>query len=156
MTVRANSVKLAAVDLAALDALAVESYVVFLSSDERPPEGFAGLLDWRLAGALSRMLTDELVTGVTDDALLSSTHGLAEGRQLAGARLFIFGIGKTVAHPDRFAPVVERAVERLQKAGVRRVAVGVPGLAPDEGTRRVLEAAFEKLQGAEVVIATAA
>lgn len=150
MTVRAASV-----DLAALDALSVESYVVFLASDERPPAGFAGLVDWRLAGALSRLVADGLVTGATDDALLSSTHGLAEGHQLSGARLFVFGIGTTASDPVRFAAVAERAVERLRKAGVRTVAVGVPGHGSNEATRAVLQAAFAKLPEADVVIATA-
>lgn len=147
-------VRSAAVDLAALDALSVESYAVFLAADERPPRGFAGLLDWRLAGALSRLVQDGLVTGADGDALLASTRGLAEGHRLAGARLFVFGIGPAASAPERFANIVERAVAKLRQAGVRSVAVGVPGTAGGEAMRRTLEATFAALEGADVVVAS--
>lgn len=148
------AVRTAVLDLAELDALKVDTYVVFLSESERPPTGLAGLLDWRLAGALSRLLRDGIVDGSQDDALLASTGGLAEGHTLPGSRLFVFGLG---SRPSDFDNVANTAVERLTRAGVQgAMAAGVPGSLPGDAAKRSLEAAFGKLRGADVVIAEAA
>ena len=41
----------------------VDSLCVFVSEDERPLEGVAGYLDWRLCGQLSRVLIQKFFTG---------------------------------------------------------------------------------------------
>src|SRR5947209_16260120 len=74
--------------LEALDQAHAESLCLFVGEDERPLRGLAGLVDWRLAGGLSRFLRSGLVTGTAGDALLTMP-----GPRLGFSRLFIFGMG---------------------------------------------------------------
>ena len=55
----------------ALDQADAEALCLFVSEDERPLTGLAGLVDWRLSGRLSRMIRAGLVIGAAGEALLT-------------------------------------------------------------------------------------
>ena len=74
--------------LEALDQAQAESLCFFVGEDERLLRGLAGLVDWRLAGGLSRHLRSGFVRGHAGDALLTIF-----GPWLGFQKLFIFGIG---------------------------------------------------------------
>ncbi|MCL2669806.1 MAG: hypothetical protein FWE89_03885, partial [Syntrophaceae bacterium] len=45
------------------DTLLRETLVLGFFSDELPPKGFCGLVDWRLNGAISAQIADRRITG---------------------------------------------------------------------------------------------
>jgi len=121
------------VGLEALDALeGVDALCLFLGEDERPLEGLAGFVDWRLCGALSRLLLQGFFTGKKDDQLLLP----AEGR-LTLARIFVVGVGRAQKlDPVHLGEALTAAGEMLRKAGMRSVALPIPeGDHLEEATR---------------------
>jgi hypothetical protein len=112
-------VEVADLSLPALDALEVDSIAALVGA-ERPLSGLAALLDWRLAGAVSRAILEGTVTPEHGEALL-----LPAGTRLRGARVFVFGLGDP--SPRTLALAVRHACEALRRAGARRVAVALPG-----------------------------
>ncbi len=105
--------------LATLDALDVEA-LALLVGPERPLQGLAGLVDWRLCGALTRALRDGLYGGAPGEALL-----LPAGGRLRVPRVVALGLPS----PDRpadFQAAVRNAGEVLRKAGVGSFATSLP------------------------------
>src|SRR2546421_3459881 len=54
--------------LDAIDQAAAESLCLFVTSDERPLTGLAGLVDWRLTARLSRLVRGGQLTGEAGEA----------------------------------------------------------------------------------------
>jgi hypothetical protein len=121
-------IEVADATLASLDALEVDSVAAFAGA-ERPLSGLASLIDWRLAGAVSRAIAAGTVTPEHGEALL-----LPVGGRLHVARAFVFGVDGT--SPRTAALAVRRACEALRRAGARTVAVSLPVGAPIDATTR--------------------
>jgi len=108
--------------LPSLDGLEVDS-VAALVGAERPLAGLAALLDWRMAGAVSRAIRAGTVTPEHGEALLLPTQG-----RLRAPRLFLFGVDDP--SPRSVTLAVRHACEALRRAGAREVAVAFPHGAP--------------------------
>jgi hypothetical protein len=108
--------------LASLDGLEVDS-VAALVGAERPLAGLAALLDWRMAGAVSRAIRSGTVTPEHGEALLLPTQG-----RLRAPRLFLFGVDDP--SPRSVTLAVRHACEALRRAGAREIAIGFPHGAP--------------------------
>jgi hypothetical protein len=120
--------------LASLDALDVDSLAAFVGA-ERPLTGLAALVDWRLAGAVSRAILAGTVTPEHGEALLLPAAG-----RLRAARVFLFGLDDP--SPRSAALAVRHACEALRRAGGRSVALGLPPAHPAPAMARAwLEAA---------------
>ncbi len=75
--------------LAALDALTgYDAVCVLITADERPLEGAAGFVDWRMGGSLSRVLKSGFFTGSPGEKLLVPTDS-----KLPVPMLFAVGLG---------------------------------------------------------------
>jgi hypothetical protein len=121
--------------LEALDQAQAESLCLFVGQDERPLRGLAGLVDWRLAGGLSRFLRSGLVTGQMGDALLTMA-----GPRLGFEKLFIFGMGGAGQGEEELAARLADGLRRLAAAGVRAAAFDLPaGLSVDVGVRTLVD-----------------
>lgn len=121
------------IGLEALDSLdGYDALCLFVGEDQRPLRGAAGYVDWRLCGALSRVLLERFFTGAEGDTLLLPTHG-----RFPVSRIFVIGLGNTRGMtPESLGRALERAAQTLQKAKVENVAVELPAEgALDEGTR---------------------
>jgi hypothetical protein len=105
--------------LAALDALDVDTLAAFVGA-ERPLTGLPSLLDWRLAGAVSRAILDGLVTPEHGEALLLPSAG-----KLRAGRVVLFGVDDP--SPRSLTMAVRRGCESLRRAGAKAVGVGLPG-----------------------------
>lgn len=116
----------------------VDLGVLPIFADERPLQGLAGLVDWRMGGSLSMLLRAGFCTGAAGEAVL-----LPGRRTLPVERLVLLGLGPSRAF-DRAA--AEAAGERLVAVveGLRPgdVLVAMPGRAPE---RAVVEAVFDGL-----------
>ena len=115
-------IEAADLSLAALDALDVDSLAVFVGA-ERPLQGLAGWVDWRLCGALSRALRDQFYGGGEREALLLPSAG-----RVGAARVFFFGLPPAPLAPEVFAAFARTACGALAKAGSDSFATALPPL----------------------------
>jgi hypothetical protein len=76
-------------DLSTLDNLAGDLLAVATFADERPPQGLAGLLDWRLPGRISRWMKSGFYRGAAGEQIL-----FTPGRRLAVEKVLLIGGGE--------------------------------------------------------------
>lgn len=111
--------------LASVDALAgTEAVCCLVTEDERPLPGAAGFVDWRLNGALSRVLKVGFFQGAPGEKLLVPTLG-----QVPAPKLFAVGLGRASAVTALgLEHALTQAGEMLAKAQVSSVALAFPTL----------------------------
>jgi len=106
-----------------LDLAGTEVLVAALASDERPPHGVAGLVDWRLAGRLSRLILEGYATGSVGEVLL-----LPGQPRLPFDKLVLFGLGERSEFNERaFRAAIEHMLQTLQGLRARTAVVELPG-----------------------------
>jgi hypothetical protein len=130
-------IEVAELSLATLDALDVDA-MALLVGEERPLQGLAGLVDWRLAGALTRTLLGGLYAAGSGEALLLPTAG-----RLPVPRLMALGLAPGGGEVG-FAGAVRRLCELAVKAGATSFATAalpVKGVSLAEACRAWLVAA---------------
>jgi len=111
--------------LDALDALTgIEAVCAFVTEDERPLSGATGFLDWRLCGALSKVLGSGFFVGAPGDKLLVPTDG-----RVPAKKVFSVGLGRSTAVTALgLEHALTQAAAMLTKAGVESVALAFPAL----------------------------
>ncbi|NOK19915.1 M17 family peptidase N-terminal domain-containing protein [Corallococcus carmarthensis] len=111
------------VGLEGLDALTgVDALCLFVAEDDRPLPSSAGYVDWRLCGALSRVLQGGFFTGVKDDWLLLPSDG-----KLPVPRIFVVGLGsRKRLDAASLGEALAGAAKVLSRAKVEAVALEVP------------------------------
>ena len=103
-------------DIRTVDA---EAVVVGFHEDVRPLKGGAGVLDWVLCGALSRLIIEGRVRGMVGDVALLTNAG-----KLPARMVFLVGLGSHEAGtPDTLRSAARSAAAGLMGAGVRRAAM---------------------------------
>ena len=96
-----------------------DGYLLFIAEDERPLQGLAGLVDWRLAGGLSRLIEAGAFDGREKERTLASPDGRT--------RVLVFGLGPSASITrERLDVAACAAAEAITRARLGRVAVGVP------------------------------
>lgn len=132
--------EVAELTLASLDAAGADAAALFVGP-ERPLQGLSGLVDWRLAGALSRTLRAGTYGGEGGEQLLVPTNG-----RLGAPRVFCFGVAEPPADEAAFRAVAYRALDALLRAGSRSQLTALPpfgaGLSRPLAARLWLEAAL--------------
>lgn len=121
----------------------IDTLVLFVGQDERPLRGTAGFVDWRLNGALSRILLQGFFTGALGEKLLVPT-----GQRVPMGRIFAVGLGPLATlGAVRLAEVLESAARMLSAAKVEQAALELPGAgALDDATRaQILRRHFTSL-----------
>jgi hypothetical protein len=106
-----------------LDLAATEVLACALAADERPPHGVAGLVDWRLAGRISRLLAQGFATGRVGEVLL------VPGKpKLPFDKILLFGVGARSSFNDAiYRAIVARLLETLEGLRARTAVVELPG-----------------------------
>lgn len=129
-------------DLRKLDLAGTEVLVATLCSDERPPHGVAGLIDWRLAGRVSRLLESGFATGEVCETLL-----IPGKPKLPFDKIVLFGVGDSVEFNERvYRAVLDKILRTLEGLRARTAVVELPGrhfggIAPDRAADILLETA---------------
>ena len=121
------------IGLEGLDSLeGVDALCLFVAEDDRPLPGSAGFVDWRLCGALSRVLQSGFFVGARDDSLLLPTDG-----RFPVPRIFVIGLGRRRGlDASSLGEALAHAGTVLAKARVEAVALEIPASgALDEATR---------------------
>jgi len=125
-------------DLRALDDAPSQLLVLSAFSDERPLESLAGLIDWRLCGALSSWRMGGFSTGELGERILFPTP-----RRLAQSALLFVGLGRREQYrSDRALAVAEAVVEVAAGLRVQELMTGLFKL---EGLASPLERTGPKL-----------
>lgn len=118
-------------NLEALDGLfGYEAHCCFVLEDERPLAGATGFLDWRMCGALSRVLQQGFFKGTPGERLLVPT----DGRVQAG-KIFAVGLGRASSVTALgLEHALSAAATMLERAQVQSVALSFPALPPAVGS----------------------
>ena len=110
--------------LRALDDAPGDLLIVSAFADERPLEGVAGLVDWRLCGALSRFRMNGFSLGVPGERILYPAS-----RRLSHPTVLFMGLGNRAEHrTDRAYAVARSAIDAAVGLGADRVTSGLFGL----------------------------
>lgn len=133
--------------LADLDRVGMEVLAAALFADERPPRGVAGLLDWRCAGRLSRLIQTGFVSGELGEVLM-----LPGKPSMPFDKVILFGAGSSdeLDH-GVFGGLVERLLGTLEGLRARTAVVQLPGrhsgaISPESAVEILLQAAAGKTQ----------
>jgi hypothetical protein len=121
--------------LDAIDGLTgIDAVCLFIADDDRPLSGAAGYLDWRMCGALSRVLLQGFFKGERGEQLLMPTRG-----GVSPVRLFAVGAGNSKSlDASTLGLLMESSALMLRKAGVTSVALSLPKCAVDDARRAEL------------------
>jgi len=92
-------------------------------SDERPPKGNGGFVDWRLNGLVSRLIADGKISGGFSERVLIESQ-----RRIPPQKIVLFGLGK---RRELSYETIREAGARMAETAVRihcyDFAVEVPG-----------------------------
>jgi hypothetical protein len=103
-------------DILTVDA---EAVVVGFHEDVRPLQGGAGMLDWVLCGALSRLIKEGRIRGALGEVALTTTAG-----KFSADKIFLIGMGRrSDASAATLHRIARTAAESLVAAGVGRAAI---------------------------------
>lgn len=106
-----------------LDEIGAEVIACGIYRDERPFAGLAGLLDWRLAGRLSRLAKKGFIVGEVGELLAMPVRP-----RLPFDKLLAFGLGPRGSFGDAtFRTVLERTMNALVGLHVKKAVVELPG-----------------------------
>jgi len=129
-----------------LDLLGTEVVLAPVATDEQPPHGLAGLLDWRLAGRISALIERGFVTGTVGEVVL------VPGKpKLPFDKVLLFGVGPRADFSEPvYRLVVEKMLSTLEGLRVRSAVVELPGrhfdgIRPDRAADILLECAGSKM-----------
>jgi hypothetical protein len=118
-----NDLRFVAPDLRRLDDASAEIIVCGMWQDARPLSGLAGLLDWRLAGTLSRLAKQSFIVGDVGEALV-----LPVRPRLPFDKLLVCGLGARASFGgDTFKVVLERIRGALTGLSAKKAIVELPG-----------------------------
>jgi len=127
-------VRFAAPEMAQLDALRCEALALPFFSDERPLRGPLGLIDWRLCGFVSQLLTSGRVGGALLETVLVPARP-----KLSVDKLFLFGLGSAAELGEtQRASAIVHMLDTMARARVRTSAMVLPGRST--GAVRAVEA----------------
>lgn len=113
--------RLEVVDLPA-DRLPGEALLVPLFADQRPLEGPAALVDWRLDGAVTQLLHAAAITGKSGECL-----GLQTNHKFVASRLVLVGAGRwQTLDRTRYQGLVGRLLQVAESVGVQEAALCLP------------------------------
>ena len=124
-----------------LDEASSEVLACSVFEDDRPPGGTAGLVNWRLAGRLERLMESEFLTGRRGEILL-----LPGRPRLVADKILVLGLGpRPLFDEEAFDAAVSLLLDRLVGLGTRSAIVELPGrqagcLPAEEAADRFLSA----------------
>ena len=125
-----------------LDLLGTEVIMCGVASDEQPPHGLAGQLDWRLAGRISALIEKGFVSGKVAEVVL------VPGKpKLPFDKVLLFGVGPRADFSEPvYRLVIEKMLGTLEGLRARSAVVELPGrpfdaIRPERAADILLESA---------------
>lgn len=142
-------VQLVKPDLHQIDRAAVDTFVLTVFDDQKPPQGLTGLVDWRLCGMMSRMLKNGSVSGRFREVTMLPAYG-----RFPSNRILVFGMGDSADFTQARAREASWLMaERLVKLRATSILTSLPGscsgtVHPRAGMEMFLEE-FSRVFGAD-------
>ena len=97
--------------------------VLGIFSDERPPSGVCGFIDWRLNGMISREIKQGRITGDFMEKIL-----IPFPRRIGTEKLFLFGLGKlSDTNYDRIYTAANHIARTVDKMLINKFSFDLPG-----------------------------
>ena len=125
------------------DSLSCESVVALYFSDQKPLDGPAALLDWRLDGQLTRMLIDGEVRGRAGEHVMLQNNGKLK----AEWALFVGGGKWHGLCQETHAALVRHMVSVARQAGFKDVSLAF--IPHEETDAKMLQQQIEKALAVE-------
>lgn len=130
-------------DLRKIDEAGSEVVVCGVWKDTRPLSGLAELLDWRLAGRLSRLAKQSFLVGDVGEVLVVPVRP-----RLPFDKVLVAGLGPRASFsPATFRTVLVRVLDALDGLSVKKAVMELPGRG---------DAGIEAEQAAEILLDVAA
>jgi len=109
-----------------IDSIETSAIVLLFFHDERPLKGSAGLADWRMNGAISRLIISERINGNNGETTL-----VVPNRRILGDKILMIGLGNSSElTKDKIEEAAESVVDHLVGIGVKDFAIAVPHTGP--------------------------
>jgi hypothetical protein len=106
-----------------IDLVGTEVLACALFSDQMPPQGVVGLVDWRMAARLSRYLQTAEITGNVGEIVL-----IPGKPRVPFEKFLLFGAGRVSAFDENvYFDIVGRMLAALGRLRVRMAVVERPG-----------------------------
>jgi len=127
-------------ELARLDDVSAELIACAVWEDSRPLTGLSGLLDWRLAGRLSKLARESFLVGSLGEVLV-----LPGRPRLPFDKVVVLGLGPRASFgDDAFREAIGKLLSTLEGLHVKRAVVELPGrgdgaVEPERAAELVLE-----------------
>lgn len=136
-------------DLRRLDEVSAEIVACGIYRDVRPLGGLAGLVDWRLAGRLSRLARQGFLLGEVGELLAMPVRP-----RLPFDNLLVAGLGPRSAFGDAtFREVLERMLRAVGGLHAKKAVLELPGRADDAiSAERAAEILFDVAGGERDVL----
>lgn len=110
-------------DLRSLDEIGTEIIACGFFADERPPHGTLGLIDWRLAGWLSRLMKGGQLSGVRGEVAMFPLRP-----KLPFDKAILFGLGERESFDEvAYRAAVASMLSTLEGLCARAAVVELPG-----------------------------
>lgn len=109
-----------------IDRLKCDAIGIPFFSDEHPPRGVLGLLDWRLCGLVTRMMMRDKIAGAPLETVLIPAR-----QRLSVDKLLLFGAGpRSQFSAERINELMRHMLATLTQLGARSSAIVLPGRSP--------------------------
>ena len=105
-----------------VDMVETEVLALFFFHDERPLKGAAGLVDWKMNGALSNLIINEISSGVSGESTL-----VLPGKRINCQKILLFGLGSSKdCASEALKETTGKLLEQLLKINCSDFCVAVP------------------------------
>ena len=113
-------------EMAEIDKLKCDAIGIPFFSDQRPPRGVLGLLDWRLCGLITRMMQRQKIAGAPLETILIPAR-----QRLPFDKVLLFGAGaRAEIGLERVTRLMDHMLVTMMRVGARSSALVLPGRSP--------------------------
>ena len=107
-----------------IDKIETEAIVLLFFSNERPLKGPTGLIDWRMNGSISRLISKGMISGEKGEATL-----ILPNKRIKSKKILMAGLGDSSAFGEAGLKDTANAIIRqLDKISIKNFVVAIPPL----------------------------
>ncbi len=107
-----------------IDKIETEAIVLLFFSNERPLKGATGLIDWRMNGSISRLISKGMISGEKGEATL-----ILPNKRIKSKKILMAGLGDSSAFGEASLKDTAIAIIRqLDKISIKNFTIAMPPL----------------------------
>ena len=105
-----------------IDKIETEAIVLLFFSDERPLKGASGMIDWRMNGSISSLISKGMISGEKGESTL-----ILPSARIKGKKILMMGLGdSTNFTEDSLKEAAVAIISQLHKIGIKNLTIAVP------------------------------